>query len=372
MQLEKALKENLNQENPEEANQEEEENAQSQEEEQENIGPSSIPGMSTNGMDTHLSLLDLHLRQQQRPSHIPSQDDEYKVVLKGGREYQAFIRKLEYNNTEAKMKNSACLLCWGFITYHQKRRHQEHAHYTVTPTHFGKESKFLDLAQKHGKLHTTEDDKTLVAIFADQCKIIESSYINAPARSTQFAQQQTIANQKNFGNQTVNEIRTVSQKQIEQEQQIKRLNTIITTLIEEVQSKKRRIQDLEQEITKIQQLVCSANQLPTQNIRPSQQQPAPQQSSVIKQVIGPLCWKSENKLAKRTNKGGPLIMKKLDFPASVDKEEQEIPEEGVTEQRSTRLSKKKEEQRQSSKKEESQEDLHDQEEESNIQIIGTE
>ena len=50
------------------------------------------------------------------------------------------------------MKLSVCLLCWGFITFYQKRRHQEHSHYTVTPMYFKDEKSFLDLAQKHGKI----------------------------------------------------------------------------------------------------------------------------------------------------------------------------------------------------------------------------
>ena len=107
------------------------------------------------------------------------------------------------------MKRSRRSLCWGFITFYQKRRHQEHAHYTVTPMYFKDERTFLELAKKHGKLQEAEADKTLVAIFADQCKIIESSYINAPARSLAFAQNQTM-NQRSFGNQTVNEVRQVS------------------------------------------------------------------------------------------------------------------------------------------------------------------
>ena len=85
-----------------------------------------------------------------------------------------------------------------------------------------------------------------MAIFADQCKIIESSYINAPARSTAFAQSQTVAQRGSFGNQTVQEVRVVSQKQTEQEQQIKRLNMIIGSLIEEVNVKNKRITDLEE------------------------------------------------------------------------------------------------------------------------------
>ena len=122
------------------------------------------------------------------------------MVLKGSPEYQAFIKKIEHNNNEAKQKISVCLLCWGFITFYQKRRHQEHANYTVTPMYFKDERTFLDLAKKHGKLQDTEDKTPLVAIFADSCKIIESSYVNAPARSLAFAQGQTMANQRSFGN----------------------------------------------------------------------------------------------------------------------------------------------------------------------------
>lgn len=55
---------------------------------------------------------------------------------------------------------------------------------------FKDEKTFLDLAKKHGKLQDCEGKESsqlLVAIFAEQCKIIESSYVNAPARSLAFA-----------------------------------------------------------------------------------------------------------------------------------------------------------------------------------------
>jgi hypothetical protein len=101
------------------------------------------------------------------PSHIPQPEDEYRVVIKGSPEYQAFIKRIEVNNLpETKQKISVCLLCWGFITYHQKRRHQEHAHYTVTPVYFKSEVTFLSLAKKHGKLQDNGME-TLIAIFAD-------------------------------------------------------------------------------------------------------------------------------------------------------------------------------------------------------------
>ena len=81
-------------------------------------------------------------------------------------EYKQFIKKLE-QNLEANQKLSVCLLCWGFITFYQKRRHQEHSHYIVTPTYFKTEDLFLKLARQHGKL--LKGNK--VAVFADQCKI---------------------------------------------------------------------------------------------------------------------------------------------------------------------------------------------------------
>jgi hypothetical protein len=114
--------------------------------------------------------------------NLSDSDCEHKIVTLGSPEYKIFIKKIE-NNYNAQSKVSACLLCWGFIAYYQKIRHKEHSHYTVTPAYFKDETHFLSLAKKHGKL---SDNDTKVAIFADQCKITDSTFTNGPSRSLSF------------------------------------------------------------------------------------------------------------------------------------------------------------------------------------------
>ena len=61
------------------------------------------------------------------------------VVSRDSQEYRAFIKKIEQNCQSSDFKLSVCLLCWGFLTYFQKKRHTEHSHYIVTPVYFKNE-----------------------------------------------------------------------------------------------------------------------------------------------------------------------------------------------------------------------------------------
>eukprot|EP00347_Sterkiella_histriomuscorum_P006485 403352587 len=192
-----------------------------------------------------------------QPAHQPVPDDEYRVVTLDSPEFRAFLKKIQSNN-ESKHKLSACLLCWGFITFYQKRTHQNHSHYIVTPAYFRDEKTFLSLAQKHSKYIEQPDGGVLVGVFAEQCKIIESSYTNAPNRCHAFAQSGS-RNGGGFANQSVSEIRQVCQQQINQENQIKRLNTMITALYEECKIKERRIIEIEEAMIQMQQLVCGGD-----------------------------------------------------------------------------------------------------------------
>eukprot|EP00347_Sterkiella_histriomuscorum_P001639 403371250 len=221
------------------------------------VGNTFQSHQNANNISMQHSLVDLYNQQKMQPAHQPVPDDEYRVVTLDSPEFRAFIKKIEVNNNESKHKLSACLLCWGFITFYQKRRHQEHSHYTVTPSYFRDEKTFLGLAQKHSKYLEQPDGGVLVGIFAEQCKIIESSYINAPNRSHAFAQSGA-RNGGGFANQSVSEIRQVSQQQINQENQIKRLNTMITALYEECKIKERRIIEIEEAMIQMQQLVCGS------------------------------------------------------------------------------------------------------------------
>mmetsp|Transcript_15657 Transcript_15657/g.15160 ORF Transcript_15657/g.15160 Transcript_15657/m.15160 type:complete len:133 (+) Transcript_15657:172-570(+) len=103
--------------------------------------------------------------------------DAYKVVEMASEEFQGFITRISANYEAPTMKLSVCLLCWGFITYYQKKRHQEHSNYIVTPSFFKDEKTFLYLARRHGKVAPCGKK---VALFAETCKITESPYMYAP------------------------------------------------------------------------------------------------------------------------------------------------------------------------------------------------
>lgn len=140
---------------------------------------------------------------------------EQTIVAKDSPQYKAFIKKIEHNCKSADSKLSVCLLCWGFLSYFQKKRHQEHSHYTVTPVFFKNEEMFLQLARKHGKIY---DNETKVAIFADVVPLAANSYASVSG-STGAAIGPKVGsvagnfgpmNQKMGGTSSVHELRMVS------------------------------------------------------------------------------------------------------------------------------------------------------------------
>ena len=84
----------------------------------------------------------------------PLQDNSFQVVERSSDTYRAFIRNRIEGNFERTdgPKQSACLLCWAFITATQKRRHQEHDPYIVTASFFKNEESFIKLCRENGKL----------------------------------------------------------------------------------------------------------------------------------------------------------------------------------------------------------------------------
>jgi hypothetical protein len=70
-------------------------------------------------------------------------------------EFKQFITRIEHNY-ESTNKLSACLLCWAFLTSYQKKKHLEHAHYTITPSFFRTEQMYLKHAKMHNKLKDSE------------------------------------------------------------------------------------------------------------------------------------------------------------------------------------------------------------------------
>ena len=55
------------------------------------------------------------------------------------------------------------------------------------------------------------------------------------------------------------EIKDINEKQIEQEQQIKRLNQVINALCEEAKLKEKKIKDIEDNIISMQQVLMVAH-----------------------------------------------------------------------------------------------------------------
>ena len=101
-----------------------------------------------------------------------------RYVHRSSNEFKSFIKKLEMNY-DGSNKLSACLLCWGFLTGYQKKKHLEHAHYTITPSFFRTEQMYI----KHAKLHNKmKDSDTMVALLNESCKIlIGNPYMQGPS-----------------------------------------------------------------------------------------------------------------------------------------------------------------------------------------------
>ncbi len=101
-----------------------------------------------------------------------------KFVHRESSEFKAFMKKLE-DNYESSNKLSVCLLCWGFLTSYQKKKHLSHSPYIITPSFCRNEDQFFKhaLAQKK-----TKDNNTLVAIFNEACQqLLENPYMTTPS-----------------------------------------------------------------------------------------------------------------------------------------------------------------------------------------------
>ena len=106
------------------------------------------------------------------------QEKHLRYVERSSLEFKKFIERIEAN-FEASNKLSACLLCWGFITSYQRKKHLEHSHYTVTPSYFKNEESFIKLCKMNGK---AEGDK--YALFNEHCRILVGNpYFTPPPRA---------------------------------------------------------------------------------------------------------------------------------------------------------------------------------------------
>ena len=110
-----------------------------------------------------------------------STHDSLKYVNRDSQEFRVFIKKVE-SNYESSNKQSLCLLCWGFLSSYQKKRHLQHGPYVITPSFCKNEDQFFKHALAQNKVKSSSsDNKTLVAIFNEQCPpLIENPYNFAP------------------------------------------------------------------------------------------------------------------------------------------------------------------------------------------------
>lgn len=100
--------------------------------------------------------------------------DTLKYVHRGSLEFKHFIKKLE-DNYEASNKLSMCILCWGFLTSYQKKKHMSHGPYIVTPSFCKNEDQYVKYAIAQKKV---KDNNTLIALFNEQCQqLIENPYM---------------------------------------------------------------------------------------------------------------------------------------------------------------------------------------------------
>ncbi len=117
----------------------------------------------------------------QATNSLPDKAESFETlryVHRQSADYKSFIKKIE-QNYESSNKLSACLLCWGFLSSYQKKKHLEHSHYTITPSFFRNEQMFLKHAKLHNKL---KDNDTLVALLNESCKIlIGNPYMQGPS-----------------------------------------------------------------------------------------------------------------------------------------------------------------------------------------------
>jgi hypothetical protein len=87
--------------------------------------------------------------------------DTLKYVHRDSQEFRAFIAKLE-DNYESSNKLSMCILCWGFLTSYQKKKHMSHAPYIVTPSFCKNEDQFVKYALTQKKVR---ENNKLIALF---------------------------------------------------------------------------------------------------------------------------------------------------------------------------------------------------------------
>ena len=140
-----------------------------------------------------------------------------KFVHRDSAEYRAFLKKLE-NNYESSNKLSICLMCWGFLTGYQKKKHMSHQVHVVTPSFCRTEDQFLKYARD---MKRTRDNSTLIALLNDSCPaLVENPYMTPVARPRVPVSFQGEAVPSQFSYQ---ELRGLMQKQFQQDQLIKRL-----------------------------------------------------------------------------------------------------------------------------------------------------
>ena len=180
----------------------------------------------------------------------PLLDSTFQVVERSSESYRSFIRdRIEANFTRTDgPKQSACLLCWAFITATQKRRHLEHEPYIVTASFFKNEESFIKLCRENGKL---SGNQQRIILFKDHCQFAgldpQASMGSNAGRVTTYA----------GGENPVTSMTQVQKKQFEFDFQLKRIQTVAGSLKEEYKASDKVLSNLETQIGILQQQVQS-------------------------------------------------------------------------------------------------------------------
>eukprot|EP00347_Sterkiella_histriomuscorum_P009423 403341271 len=155
--------------------------------------------------------------------------DQYQTlryVHRSSDEFKVFLKKLE-DNYESSNKQSVCLLCWGFLTSYQKKKHMAHQVYIINPSFCKNEEMFLKHATNQKKLR---DNNQLIALLNDQCaQLLENHYLTPQSMQNHRAMmpnQAALQQSSRMGlapnTKNICDLKDLSQKQFDQELRLKR------------------------------------------------------------------------------------------------------------------------------------------------------
>ncbi|CDW72429.1 UNKNOWN [Stylonychia lemnae] len=177
---------------------------------------------------------------------------------------------------ESTNKQLVCLMCWGFLTQYQKKKHNAHSVYIITPQFCRNEDMFVKKAHEHNKL---KENNTLIALFNSQCaQLIENHYMqpvrgaqHKPVMPTQAAYVQG-AQQMNLPPNTQNfiELRNLSQRQLDQEMRLKRFLYMHQELKDQFETQQTQLKLILNKLEEFQNSNCKCDKIVLPNSQPSQ------------------------------------------------------------------------------------------------------